>query len=129
MADIFDESVSLLSRLRNLENFYYTGIGNSFITLFGVPCPLAQSQYGCGVLFICVKVFQNPEADKRESLHTFVLLNGHVGAVPHNQNPMKAEIRETYATPKVEVVVIITETNFAGTQTEPIHDDPTEHEW
>ena len=45
---------SLLSRLRNLENFLYTGISNFNHHLVWCTVHSAQSPYGCGVMFICV---------------------------------------------------------------------------
>ena len=70
---------SLLSLKRNLENFNNTGIGNSFITGL-VYRALRTVSIRCGVLFICVKVFQNLSSDKRKMLHTFFYVNGGSGA-------------------------------------------------
>ena len=59
---------SLLSLYGNLENFKEARVNGPFITLFGEHCFPATSPYGCGVLFICFKVFQNLRTDKRECL-------------------------------------------------------------
>ena len=41
---------------------------------------------------------------------------------------MKKETREAYDSPESEVFMLKIEKNFAATQTEPIDDDPIEHD-
>ena len=54
LTDIFDESVSLLSLKRNLDNFAKPKGKQAFITLYGTYAHLRHTPYGCGVLFIWV---------------------------------------------------------------------------
>lgn len=53
------------------RQFHNPGISSAFITLFGELCPPAPSPYGCGVLFIWVKVVENLRTDKHPSTLSF----------------------------------------------------------
>ena len=61
------ESVFAFSLVRNLENFISTRTATHSSPCIGISMAalLLHTQYGCGVLFICAKVFQNLEPDKR----------------------------------------------------------------
>ena len=41
----------------------------------------------------------------------------------------KRTVKETYVRPEVEVFLVVAERYLAVSQTEPIEDDPVEHEW
>ena len=62
--------------MRNLENFIETRIAITLITLYWYIYwgSLPHIQYGCEVLFICFKVFQNLAQDKLSASH-FLFIN------------------------------------------------------
>lgn len=117
--------------MENLVNFQMSKDRQFLHHLYRLIVPvLAHIDTGVELLFICSQVYQSLHPDKRENGSTlfYTGFGTPESCRLFSMQLMKKETREAYDSPESEVFMLKIEKNFAATQTEPIDDDPIEHD-